>query len=87
MYVERCGKEGEITNQPDQPGAGTLPERPFPSEDAAIIQETFDDYGKGSKDYAKEYAVIDAQDFCLLVFWQHQAVMPKIRNIMEISTL
>lgn len=48
MDVERHGEEREIPNEPQQPRAAPLPERPLPGENSAVVEEALNQDGRSS---------------------------------------
>ena len=73
VHIEGRGKEGQIADQPQHPGAAALPEGPLPGEDAAVVEKAFDDHRERREHQAVENAVVEPEDLFPGILREHQA--------------
>ena len=70
--IECRGEERKVADEPKDPWEFALPERPFPGEHTAVIQEAFDDYGKRGQNNTVNDAIVNAEDLCLGILGKHE---------------
>ena len=70
--IECRGEERKVADEPKDPWEFALPERPFPGEHTAVIQEAFDDYGKCGQNNTVNDTVVDSEDLCFGILRKHE---------------